>query len=44
MENVPDWRYIQEILGHNSSRITEIYIHVTDNGIRKIISPFVDFK
>ncbi|UCS95885.1 site-specific integrase [Echinicola marina] len=42
LENGTDLRYIQEILGHNSSRTTEIYTHVTDNSIRKIKSPFDD--
>ena len=42
LENGTDLRYIQEILGHNSSKTTEIYTHVTDNSIRKIKSPFDD--
>lgn len=40
LENGTDLRYIQEILGHSRSRTTEIYTHVTDNSIRKVISPF----
>ena len=32
-------RYIQEILGHNSSRTTEIYAHVTNHDSRSIASP-----
>ena len=40
LENGTDLRYIQEILGHNSSRTTEIYTHVSNKSIQKIISPF----
>jgi len=35
-------RYIQELLGHQSSKTTEIYTHVTDNGLKKIKSLFDD--
>ncbi len=42
LEGGTDLRYIQEILGHRSSRTTEIYTHVTDNSIRRIKSPFDD--
>ena len=35
-------RYIQEILGHNSSRTTDIYIHVSKNNSGYIRSPFDD--
>ena len=40
LENGTDLRYIQEILGHKSSRTTEIYTHVTSKSIQKIKSPF----
>ena len=33
-------RHIQEILGHKSSRTTEIYTHVSTAGIQNIASPF----
>ena len=42
LENGTDLRYIQELLGHNSSKTTEIYTHVTDNSLKKIKSPFDD--
>ncbi|MDF1561345.1 MAG: tyrosine-type recombinase/integrase [Bacteroidales bacterium] len=37
-----DLRYIQELLGHKSSKTTEIYTHVTEKSIQKIRSPFDD--
>ena len=40
LENGTDLRYIQEILGHSRSTITEIYTHVSNKSIQKIISPF----
>jgi integrase/recombinase XerD len=32
LENGVDLRYIQELLGHESSRATEIYTHTTKKG------------
>lgn len=39
LENGIDLRYIQTILGHSSSRTTEIYTHVSESHIRLIKSP-----
>ncbi|MEI8226302.1 MAG: tyrosine-type recombinase/integrase [Bacteroidota bacterium] len=41
-ESGVDIRYIQEILGHRSSRTTEIYTHVSARSIQLIRSPFDD--
>jgi len=42
LEGGTDLRYIQELLGHKSSKTTEIYTHVTDKSLQKIKSPFDD--
>lgn len=42
LESGTDLRYIQEILGHKSSKTTEIYTHVSTRSIQKIVSPFDD--
>lgn len=39
LENGTDLRYIQELLGHKSSRTTEIYTHVTKFDLNRIKSP-----
>ena len=39
LETGTDLRYIQALLGHSSSKTTEIYTHVTKHGLEKIISP-----
>lgn len=45
LEHGVDIRYIQEILGHDSSKTTEIYTHISTNAFEKISSPLdVIFK
>ena len=39
MENGTDLRYIQVLLGHSSSKTTEIYTHITTKGFDQIVSP-----
>lgn len=39
LERGVDMRYIQMLLGHNSSKTTEIYTHITHKGWQKIESP-----
>ena len=43
LESGTDLRIIQVILGHASSRTTEIYTHVSTRNISKIKSPGDDF-
>ncbi|QUH31943.1 tyrosine-type recombinase/integrase [Vallitalea guaymasensis] len=42
LESGTDIRYIQELLGHSSSKTTEIYTHVTNKNIMSIKSPLDD--
>ena len=39
LENGTDIRYIQTLLGHESSKTTEIYTHITRKGMENIKSP-----
>jgi site-specific recombinase XerD len=40
LENGTDLRYIQNLLGHHSSKTTEIYTHITTKGLEQLVSPF----
>ena len=39
LENGTDLRYIQSLLGHESSKTREVYTHITTKGFDQIKSP-----
>lgn len=39
LEQGTDLRFIQEVLGHNSSKTTEIYTHVSQKTLGTIVNP-----
>lgn len=39
LENGVDIRYVQELLGHQNIRTTQLYTHVTNPGLKRIRSP-----
>jgi site-specific recombinase XerD len=39
LENGTDLRYIQNLLGHESNKTTEVYTHITTKGFDQIKSP-----
>ena len=39
LENGTDLRYIQALMGHASSKTTEIYTHITTKGFEQIVNP-----
>ena len=44
LESGVDLRYIQELLGHQSSKTTEIYTHVSNKNLRAIRSPLDNLR
>ncbi|MFD2515397.1 tyrosine-type recombinase/integrase [Pontibacter locisalis] len=39
LEQGTNLRYIQSLVGHKSSKTTEIYTHITSHGLESIVSP-----
>jgi site-specific recombinase XerD len=39
LENGTDLRYIQALLGRESSKTTEVYTHITTKGFDQIVNP-----
>jgi len=40
LEDGYDIRYVQELMGHVSLKTTQIYTHIVNDALRKVISPF----
>jgi integrase/recombinase XerD len=43
LERGTDLRYLQELLGHSSSKTTEIYSHITHKGMEQVKIPLNSF-
>ncbi len=39
LEQGYDIRYVQELLGHNSIKTTQRYIHIVNDALRTVVSP-----
>ncbi len=44
LEDGVDLRYIQDLMGHDSIKTTELYTHVTERGMERVKSPLDNFK
>jgi integrase/recombinase XerD len=44
LENGTDLRYIQTLLGHQSSKTTEIYAQVSTKSLQAVVSPIDKLK
>ena len=40
LDNGTDIRFIQKLLGHNSSKTTQIYTHISQRILKRIKCPF----
>ncbi len=44
LEKGVDLCYIQELLGHESAKTTELYTHITKRGLERVRSPLDDME
>jgi len=44
LENGTDLRYLQSLLGHSSSKTTEIFTHITNKGFDQIKNRWINLK